>query len=127
MPRLPSELDERFGSFRHAWEIPGREGYITEEIVGGSKWYVIWLKLDGRWEYLLFGESESENTLWDPIFGDFVGLAGAIGQNGKLNLVIETVTEGMKETWFWIIYWRRRGQVIILSVLQTNRYFAFVV
>ncbi len=95
--------------------------------MGGSKWYVIWLKLDGSWKYLLFGESESENTLWDPIFGDFVRLAGAIGQNGKLNLVIETVTEGIKETWLWIIYWHRRGQVIILSVLQMNGPFSFVV
>jgi hypothetical protein len=73
--------------------------------VGASKWYVFWLKLDGSWEYLLFGELESENTQWDPIFGDFVGLAGAIGQNGVMNLVIERVIEGIKETWWWIIYW----------------------
>jgi hypothetical protein len=93
MPRLLSELRSQFGLFRTAWEIPGQDGYITEELVGASKWYVFWMKLDGSWEYLLFGELESENIQWDPIFGDFVGLAGAIRQNGVLNLVIERVIE----------------------------------
>ena len=127
MPRLPHELDDRFGLFRNAWELTGQDGFITKELVGSSYWYIVWKKLNNNWEYLIFGTREAEKIQWNPLFGELVSLAGNIGQGGSLNLAIERNIEGIRETYWWILYWRRRGLVYIMVILKTDGPFAFVV
>jgi hypothetical protein len=87
---MPQEIESRFGSFRAAWRLSG-EGYITRERVVGSDWYVFWLLLGERWEYLPFGtvEAETDRYRWEPLIGDIELVATAIGNNKKLWLVVE--------------------------------------
>jgi hypothetical protein len=90
MPQLPSELDGRFGAFHAAWMLRGVRGYITHELVVESNWYIFWMFLEGRWEYLPFGTLEAgEEISWKPQIGDVELVAGAIGRSRALYLVVE--------------------------------------
>jgi hypothetical protein len=80
MPQLPRDLDGRFGAFHSAWRLQGLDGYVTHEWVVNSNWYIFWLFLEGRWEYLPFGILEAGGEMqWDPLFGTVESIAGAIG------------------------------------------------
>ena len=129
MPQLPSELDGRFGAFRSAWMLQGVNGFITRELVVGSNWYVFWMFLEGRWEYLPFGTLEADGELdWEPLIGGVVAVAGAIGRSRALTLVIER--EGRAEedgSWWWLIYWRRGNRRFLLTVQRTDGPFLMVV
>jgi hypothetical protein len=111
MTSLPPEITDRFGLFRAAWRLADEEGYITHEWVVGSSWYIYWIYLKGRWEYLPFGTSEGEveRIPWRPLFGDIEAVATAIGNSRKLWLVVEKEAVGVSdEKWWWIIY----GEVV---------------
>jgi hypothetical protein len=118
MPQLPSGLDGRFGAFRAAWMLQEDNGYITHKLVVESNWYVFWMFLGGRWEYLPFGTLEADGGLgWEPLIGDVIAVAGAIGRSRVLTLVVER--EGRAEedgAWWWLIYWRRGNQRYLLTV-----------
>ena len=90
MPRLPRELDGRYGLLRSTWRLQGLDGYITQEQVVGSNWYIFWLFLVGRWESLPFGTLEAnEDDVWAPLVGRIKIVAGAIGRSRVLYLVVE--------------------------------------
>jgi hypothetical protein len=80
MASLPQDIESRFGFFRAAWRLIGG-GYVTRERVVGSDWYIFWLFLEGRWEYLPFGtlEAASNRYRWEPLVGDIELVAAAIG------------------------------------------------
>ncbi len=100
MPQLPRELERRFGVYRFAWVIPWMNGYVTHEQEGRSDWYIFWLLLENRWEYLPFGALEAgEGSQWTPLVGVLEAVAGAIGRSQVLYLVVEReVVEELGET-----------------------------
>jgi hypothetical protein len=129
MTLLPHEIESRFGSFKAAWRLSG-EGYITRETVVGSEWYVFWMFLGDRWEYLPFGtvEAEASRYRWDPLVGDIELVATAIGNPKKLWLVVERGEEEHGErAWWWMIYWRFGSRVFLLASRKTNGPFVVVV
>lgn len=129
MTSLPQEIEDRFGSFRAAWRLSG-EGFVTRERVVGSDWYVFWLFLGERWEYLPFGTIEvgTDRYRWEPLVGDIELVATAIGSNKKLWLVVERGEEERGErTWWWMIYWRVGGRVYLLAARKTDGPFVVVV
>jgi hypothetical protein len=129
MSSLPQEIESRFGLFRAAWRLGGI-GYITREMVVGSDWYVIWLFLEGRWEYLPFGtvEAETNRYRWEPLIGDTELVAAATGNTQKLWLVVERGEEEHGErAWWWLIYWRFGGRVYLLASQKTDGPFVIVV
>ncbi len=129
MTSLPREIESRFGSFRAAWRLIG-EGYVTCERVVGSDWYIFWLYLEGRWEYLPFGtvEAASNRYLWEPLVGDIEFVAAAIGNSRKLWLVLERGEEEHGDrAWCWIIYWRFGNTNYLLTARKTDGPFVMVV
>jgi hypothetical protein len=132
MPRLPQELDGRYGMFHSTWRLQGLDGYITQEQVVGSNWYISWLFLAGRWESLPFGTLEAnEDDVWAPLVGTIEIVAGAIGRSRVLYLVVEREigTNGAVggDTWLWLIYWKRGERFYLLSVQRTEGAFLGVV
>lgn len=130
MSLLPHEIDGRFGTFRAAWRLISDGGYITRERVVGSDWYIFWLFLDGRWEYLPFGtvEAEANRYRWEPLIGDIELVAAAIGNRKKLWLVVERgAEEDGERPWWWIIYWSFGGRIFLMSVRKTDGPFVVVV
>jgi hypothetical protein len=130
MTSLPQEITDRFGRFRAAWRLADGEGYITREWVVGSSWYIYWIYLEGRWEYLPFGTSEGEveRIPWRPLFGDIEAVATAIGNSRKLWLVVEReAVDVNNERWWWVIYWKNRGRLYLLSARRTEGCFLAVV
>jgi hypothetical protein len=124
MSLLQTEITDRFGSFRAAWRLEGG-GYVTRKRVVGSDWYVFWLFLEGRWEYLPFGtiEGEVDSIPWEPLHGDIEAVATGIGW-----LVVERViSEAGDKIWWWVIYWRFRGDIYRLSTCMTAGPFVAVV
>jgi hypothetical protein len=129
MTSLSQEIEGRFGSFRATWRLSG-EGCITRERVVGSDWYVFWLFLGERWEYLPFGtvEAETNRYRWKPLVRDIELVATAIGINKKLWLVVERGEEERGErAWWWMIYWRFGGRVYFLATQKTDGPFVVVV
>jgi hypothetical protein len=132
IPRLPRELDGRYGRLCSAWRLQGLDGYITQEHVVGSNWYIFWLFLAGRWESLPFGTLEaSEDDVWAPLVGTIEFVAGAIGRSRVLYLVVEREI-GTNEavggnTWWWLIYWKRGRRFYLLSVQRTEGAFLGIV
>ncbi len=132
MLRLPREPDGRYGRLRSAWRLQGLDGYITQEHVVGSNWYIFWLFLAGRWESLPFGTLEAgEGDLCAPLVGTIEVVAGAIGRSRVLYLVVEREigTNGAVggDTWWWLIYWKRGGRFYLLSVQRTTGAFLGIV
>lgn len=85
MPQLPSKLDGRFGAFCAALALQGGNGYITLELVLGSNWYVFWIFLEGRWEYLPFGTLGADGEIgWELLIEAVELVAGAIGRSQAL-------------------------------------------
>ena len=129
MNTLPPEIEGSFGSFRAAWRLIG-EGYITRERVVGSDWFIFWMFLEGRWEYLPFGtiEAAANKYRWEPLIGDIELVAAAIGNTKKLWLVVERGEEDHGErAWWWMIYWRFGGSVFLLASRKTDGPFVVVV
>ena len=132
MPRLPRELDGRYGMLRSAWRLQGLDVYVTQEHVVGSNWYIFWLFLAGRWESLPFGTLEAnEDDVWAPLVGTIEIVAGAIGRSRMLYLVVEREigTNGAVggDTWWWLIYWKHGERFYLLSVQRTEGAFLGVV
>ena len=130
MSVLPQEIVDRFGSFRAAWRLSDGEGYITREYVVGSSWYIYWMYLEDRWEYLPFGmiEGEVERIPWRPLIGDIEVVATAIGNSRKLWLVVEKEVDDIgDERWWWLVYWRYRGTIYLLSARRMEGAFLAVV
>jgi hypothetical protein len=84
MSELPQEVEGRIGAFRSAWRMEVLNGFITRERVIGSNWYIFWLQLGGRWEYLPFGTLEAGSNDQLPLVGDVEFIAVAIGRTRKL-------------------------------------------
>ncbi len=129
MSSIPREIVDRFGAFRAAWRLSIMNGYITRERDVGSDWYIFWLKLEGRWEYLPFGTVEAGDDVgWESIIGPIEVVAGAIGRSQLLYVVVERDTSSVgDEVWYWLIYWKRGGEKYLLTVQRTNGPFLMVV
>jgi hypothetical protein len=132
MPQLPRELDGRYGMFRSAWRLQGLDGFITQERVVESNWYIFWLYLAGRWESLPFDTLEvSDDNVWVPLVGTIEVVAGAIGRSRVLYLVVEREIRTNRavgdDTWLWLIYWKRGERFYLLSVQRTEGAFLGVV
>lgn len=130
MSSLPQEIESRFGTFRAAWRLIGDGGYITQERVVGYDWYMFWLFLDGRWEFLPFWtvEADVNRYRWEPLIGDIELVAAAIGNSKKLWLVVERgEEEDGDRPWWWIIYWRFGDRIFRLATRKTDGPFVAVV
>jgi hypothetical protein len=102
MSELPPEVGGGFGSFRSAWRLEGMNGYIIRKRVIGSDWYIFWLCLEGRWEYLPFGMVESRTSnRWRSLLGDEGIIAAAIGHSQMLYLVVDCELVGTAEEMCW--------------------------
>ncbi len=90
--------------------------------VVGSDWYIFWLHLERRWEYLPFGTLEAaDGSQWEPLLGNMRTVAAAIGHAKKLCLVIKhELSSPTEETWLWRIYWRRGNGIYLLTALCTS-------
>jgi hypothetical protein len=119
-----------FGSFRAAWRLIREEGYITHERVVGSNWYIFWLYLEDRWEYLPFETIKVKGNRyhWEPLVRDIELVATAIGNSKKLWLVVErTEEERGDRAWWWMIYWRFSRKNYLLATHRTDGPFIMVV
>ena len=78
----------------------------------------------------VFGTSEGEveRIPWRPLFGDIEAVATAIGNSRKLWLVVEReAVDVNNERWWWVIYWKNRGRLYLLSARRTEGCFLAVV
>jgi hypothetical protein len=129
MTSLPPEIESSFGTFRAAWRLIG-EGYTTRERVVGSDWYIFWMFLEGRWEYLPFGtvEAAAKYYRWEPLIGDIELVAAAIGNTKKLWLVVERGEEDHGDrAWWWLIYWRSGDTNYLLPARKTDGPFVMII
>lgn len=117
---MAAAMGERLIYLRRAWRIqePGRLGFITQERMRGSTFYVIYLRVDNVWSRLVFKLMDVRADLYLAVSpGEVVEIAVEDCVLPSLQLMIE---DEVRYRW-WCIEWMRGSTRMVLCAIRTTR------